>query len=537
MFETQRRVTGGSSNEEVIELIPLQRPTRVANIRTYQLVPDFQVSGSHVLLGAAAVLVGLLIGYLLFGGRPQLQPEAPFVTTNGTDAISVKALPREEASIVEVNTWRGYEAYQRVLARLATPAASHPQQLQIAAKGPYGYAQLSAHRLTRSSFASVGFGARHLRDVMQVTSCSWLGADNVTRGGSTKVTYADVHWDRMYDIIIIKREGLRLSCLPCVLCCAWRVVWPCVFVSQTPIKGRASREEEETLHTVDPPPSEMLPHRLTVCTPPVRRPLEARAVIEFIEYHRHLGATRVVLYDAGAFDANLAALLDAHLAAGTLQVVPFREVPKYDMHGDGFYLALHDCMYRARLTSKWVAAAAWDEYLWVKPPETLLSLLARHEGRPWLTHGEFVWSSHKCRPGPPLFGTPMWLPGPTSGGPLAIERLVFRWPFPVCHSRGDDGDGSLCLDDDGARKYIADPRQVEVLHSHKVAVPASGGVDLSVDDMHHQLYSGIHYATNFSSMCSEIIKDDEPIVWWSRDTSQAEYLRSLMRTPYPLPRR
>ena len=130
-------------------------------------------------------------------------------------------------------------------------------------------------------------------------------------------------------------------------------------------------------------------------------------------------------------------------------------------------LSLHDCLYRSRVKAKWVLVLNWDEYMYVPPPTTLLNVLAKYEGRPWLTHGTLVWATEMCRPGPPLFGSNRWSPM-SKNSTMTVERMVYHWPKILCHDAGDP-DPRLCTNNNGGRKMIYNPRQVGRLRRHGAA--------------------------------------------------------------------
>ena len=54
-------------------------------------------------------------------------------------------------------------------------------------------------------------------------------------------------------------------------------------------------------------------------------------MVEWVEYHAAQGVTHVTLYDAGALTQVVAEYLESYLASGQVDVVPFREIPKYEV--------------------------------------------------------------------------------------------------------------------------------------------------------------------------------------------------------------
>ena len=60
-------------------------------------------------------------------------------------------------------------------------------------------------------------------------------------------------------------------------------------------------------------------------------------------------------------------------------------------------LSLNDCIYRMRLIARWVVLFDLDEFLFVKPPHSLRSLLQQHANAPYLSFGALQWSTKLCR--------------------------------------------------------------------------------------------------------------------------------------------
>ena len=61
-------------------------------------------------------------------------------------------------------------------------------------------------------------------------------------------------------------------------------------------------------------------------------------------------------------------------------------------------LALNDCLYRTRaLPARWALFMDFDEFLFVRPPHSLASLLRQNKDAPFLTFGSLWWSINYCR--------------------------------------------------------------------------------------------------------------------------------------------
>eukprot|EP00271_Cylindrocystis_brebissonii_P021936 TRINITY_DN8170_c0_g2_i1.p1 TRINITY_DN8170_c0_g2~~TRINITY_DN8170_c0_g2_i1.p1 ORF type:complete len:575 (+),score=80.12 TRINITY_DN8170_c0_g2_i1:1226-2950(+) len=498
------------------------------------------------------VFVCLLLSYFLFDVRinigfyhPPLACNASMVrwlgnATNGPALATMFDVNNDTmGSGAEVFAWRGYVDYLKHLEAYRPGPLESSQSLSVAGWGPYGFARFSAYRMREDAIAVVGFGARMLRDsaTRSVSKCWWEETEGESNSSSTdlaeramktipgtvQMLYSEEHGDLTYDTIIIQ-------------CHLNEPTGTLGGVAKATIDSSdvvLYREDFGKTHTIVPPPDEFLDHFITVCAPNLRDPVEPRALVEFIEYHRRMGANHFVLYDGGALDENVATALDEFLKNGIVEVVPFREVKKYEILEEGHLLAAHDCVYRSRLTSKWVFVLNWDAYIFVPPPSTLMTLLDAYHGRPWLTFGTLTWATQICRPGPPVFGGHRWTPQGVRL-PFVIERMVFHWPHIVCHGPPSGVDPKVCLDHNGERSFVCDPRQINTVHWHEVGNPREGGEHLNFEEAHQQRFSELHFQAKFGLACSDVRRDEEPIDWWVRDLEQARYSRVTRQSPIPV---
>lgn len=484
------------------------------------------------LVGPILLLVFLGVSYLVFDikvhvsfHRPFGLSQSPAVCSPNQDNFTVVDV-NDEAVFVD-DVWHGYQHYLKRLERLRVLPLQKSHELQVAGRGPYGFAHFSSYRMKANVFAVVGFGARALAEsaAWSRKRCWWEDNNNSTIEGVVRVLYSEEDKEFTYDTIIFQ----------CWLNNATGVTGGVAFATIDGEDIILYREKRNKEHLLDPPSDKFLQHYVTVCAPSLRDQVEPRTMLENIEYHRHVGADHFILYDAGAFDEPLAQAMEGFLQAGVVEVVPFREVKRFEMPKEGYNLAMHDCIYRSRFTSKWVLYIDWDDYLYVPQPQSLSSLLTKYDDKPWLTHGTLVWSVDMCRPGPPVFGGERWA---FSGSrlPFVIERMAFHWPLIVCHGAQPGDDPKTCVNHAGERKYICNPRRVETVHLHEVAMSDEGGLHLNFDEIHHHTYKYLHLKNNFSKRaCATVIRDDQHVDWWTRDMSQVEYTKELRNSPIPIP--
>lgn len=97
----------------------------------------------------------------------------------------------------------------------------------------------------------------------------------------------------------------------------------------------------------------------------VRFQISPRRMYEWIEYHLHMGVDRIVVYDAGAVDAEVVAMLDAYTEQDiSIQIVNVRQIKSYPSWDTGRLLTTNDCMYRHRFTARYATATPLSTPSW-----------------------------------------------------------------------------------------------------------------------------------------------------------------------------
>ena len=104
--------------------------------------------------------------------------------------------------------------------------------------------------------------------------------------------------------------------------------------------------------------------------------------------------------------------------------------------------------------------AQLNEFISINALQTTLpSFLSAYSSSAWLSVGSLWWSSWKCRPETNK-RKGEGSEGEGEGEEFWFERMVFRWPSPVCHDKAGVADERICLGRSGFRKVIVDPRKV-----------------------------------------------------------------------------
>ena len=121
---------------------------------------------------------------------------------------------------------------------------------------------------------------------------------------------------------------------------------------------------------------------------------EADYLVEWVEFHLQRGVDHIYLYDNGSTDGG-AATLEPFITTGQVTLIDW---PQLKTEGSQRQAA-HDCLARARTTSRWMAFIDIDEFLF-SPRESLKAVLREYEREVgvevnWVCYGS---SNHSTKP-------------------------------------------------------------------------------------------------------------------------------------------
>ncbi|CAI7897327.1 unnamed protein product, partial [Closterium sp. NIES-53] len=121
--------------------------------------------------------------------------------------------------------------------------------------------------------------------------------------------------------------------------------------------------------TSSPPFSPPFPSHLTLCLPPLHGPsISPRALLEFLSYHHLIGITSFLLYNAGGATDPIRAVIQAQAGQGRAELVEMTGLlEREQLWNHGQVPALQDCLYRSRMSARWVLYLDLDDYLWLPP--------------------------------------------------------------------------------------------------------------------------------------------------------------------------
>lgn len=176
-------------------------------------------------------------------------------------------------------------------------------------------------------------------------------------------------------------------------------------------------------------------------------------------------------------------------------------------------LFLNDCIYRMRWISKWSLVLDFDEYLYIPKPNSLPSLLEKYKDKPWLTFGSMWWGVDLCRFVEDRNAWP-------------VEKMQFHWPSYYCVAKSRGFTEYNCINYQGHRKYIINPRKVSTVEVHRPVEPIDGGVNLNASTAWINHYQGLLRPT--IKPCQEMVNAGRYPDWWIEDdyiSSRVEHAR------------
>ncbi|CAI5470788.1 unnamed protein product [Closterium sp. Yama58-4] len=363
----------------------------------------------------------------------------------------------------------------------------------------FGFVQFASYRMSESKFAVVGLASRVLKTSRELGRCLWKekhGGHRVT--GQLVAYYPGDDHNKRYEAVVLvcELEESTAQDFGGILV---------VTVDKEDIV--AYIEDQGQYPSANPAPP--YPHRLTYCSPPLATKLIPMRIYEWIEYHLHVGVDRVVLYDAGALDPEIMALIEGFVEGGYVQIVDMRRVEQFDIWESGRLLAMNDCVHQHAFTSQWVFFAEMSEYFSSRSGEDMAAVLSRFEGRPYVSFGSRWWSLEKC--------VQVEGAGGGAGGGL------------FCTNKDEYPRAEMCLGEFGYRRVAVDPRQVMTVLVHRTSVPEMGGDDLDASEARFNRYPLLTEETR--KACQREVRPGEVVEWWVRDAEVAEIAEKARKSP------
>ncbi|CAI5464961.1 unnamed protein product [Closterium sp. Yama58-4] len=168
-------------------------------------------------------------------------------------------------------------------------------------------------------------------------------------------------------------------------------------------------------------------------------------------------------------------------------------------------------------------------------------VLESYDGASYLSFGTLWWDTERC------------IDPSEAKGTWGIQRMFYHWPHIYCLKPELFPRAEMCLDYYGHRKYAINPRKITSLQIHRPVLNDSYGFDLdtTVAKLNHfqgyvQRVKPLNAAIEGADVnetasvaqeqqppafCSQIIRIDEPIIWWARGQEIGEIAAEAQKNP------
>eukprot|EP00271_Cylindrocystis_brebissonii_P003634 TRINITY_DN1480_c0_g2_i1.p1 TRINITY_DN1480_c0_g2~~TRINITY_DN1480_c0_g2_i1.p1 ORF type:complete len:575 (-),score=74.04 TRINITY_DN1480_c0_g2_i1:398-2122(-) len=378
--------------------------------------------------------------------------------------------------------------------------------------GLHSFLLKSSYRLNNVQFAIIGLSAvamhEHKEDTREQQSCVWHWADQQRGDISGQVSYfwPGEHHDLMYETQIIlcvlerpaeKEEGpSRGGSLYMTIDGGFHQVHREELEDN---KREAPIQKAKADHLED-----AFKYNLAYCSLPLYGELQGQRLGEWVLYNFHtIGVEFFLINDGGAITPEVyTTVLHTWVQAGVMEVNDIRVQFRYETKQ--VVLALNDCAFRFRSLARWLLTMDSDEYLHVKPPESMSSLLLKNKDRPFLTFGSLWWSTELCR-------------SSESRAQWPQERMRFHWPHEYCVDMDAHGmPAERCTNYHGHRKYAFRPTQVRSLQCHQPVEALPGGLHVNTSVAHLNHFQGL--GKKSLRVCTNVIQEGQSPEWWVEDS-------------------
>ncbi|GJP76055.1 hypothetical protein CLOP_g6446 [Closterium sp. NIES-67] len=257
----------------------------------------------------------------------------------------------------------------------------------------YRFIRFSAHRISPTAFAAIGVAPLSARSLSAPLShCIWLppsGSPLPPVRGALSAFFPSHPSEQPSETVVLRcsfpppaapgegeqqgegRGGGGEGALPyggsAAAVLAGGVTIPLIREQQPPDEPSTTTTTPSSSSSSPFPPP--FPSHLTLCLPPLYGPsLSPRALLEFLSYHRLLGIDSFLLYNAGGATEGVREVVRREEEKGRAVLLDMMGLLEREhMWNHGQVPALHDCIYRSRLSARWLLYVDLDSYLWLPP--------------------------------------------------------------------------------------------------------------------------------------------------------------------------
>eukprot|EP00271_Cylindrocystis_brebissonii_P020886 TRINITY_DN718_c0_g1_i2.p1 TRINITY_DN718_c0_g1~~TRINITY_DN718_c0_g1_i2.p1 ORF type:complete len:574 (-),score=46.59 TRINITY_DN718_c0_g1_i2:258-1979(-) len=201
------------------------------------------------------------------------------------------------------------------------------------------------------------------------------------------------------------------------------------------------------------------------CFSPMTGKISPNRIATYLSFHSlvYERSVEYVIYNGGSIekDPELAEVVEYFVGEGLASVINIHEpLREFKSHRNRHQkMALFDCVNANRYKARWVVNLDYDEYITMKPPMTLTSLVEQHQDAYAISLGYYLYSSTQC-----------FRCGRYKTSPWAMELMPFRRTVAHCRNMSMRGMETVCFGKGGTRKLLINPVVVVFPDVH-VATP------------------------------------------------------------------
>lgn len=253
---------------------------------------------------------------------------------------------------------------------------------------------------------------------------------------------------------------------------------------------------EEPRESLDP--MEPFKYQMAFCSAGLHDGMNSRQVWEWVEYHRVIHSIdHFFFYDSGGIDKPMRETFQKHIEERVVSITDLRESLLFSVKLWGQPLAIADCIHRNRYSTKWLFMGDVDEYLHIPSNLNLVQILSRYSEAPWFTFGSLSFDPKFCEKRKNV-------------DQFVIDLVRFAEKNISCTTKRQKEE--FCLGVFGHRKYILDPRKVDIASTHKIFELVDKGVDLNAKtELRNYHYRGLGSNWKSENICSRSLGEHKNI--------------------------
>ncbi|KAL1320973.1 hypothetical protein HN51_065693 [Arachis hypogaea] len=294
--------------------------------------------------------------------------------------------------------------------RLTISLSDEPFQASIIKRlfNPYGWAAynfitMGAYRGGLNTFAIIGLASKPLHVYSNPTyECIWFSSSSSSQKPISTVGYKilpDFGFGRVYTAVVV-------NCTFSQPVNGNNTGGKLVLRASTNGGGDTNFNVADTIDVLNESPNAVnfsiftLPPKYDYyyCGSPVYGNLNPQRIREWIAYHvKFFGPkSHFVIYDAGGVHKQVLEVLKPWMELGYITLHDIKDQERFDGYYHNQFIVVNDCLHRYKFMAKWMFFFDVDEYIYVRPNNTLKSVLDSQSEFSQFTFLQMPMSSNIC---------------------------------------------------------------------------------------------------------------------------------------------